>query len=170
MKFIRHLIYFTFIFFISSALANPNQKIGFADIDLIIESTNIGKKFLNKINDINQSNIIKLNKFEKEIKDNENEILGKKNLISEEEFNKELNQLKTKISKFNNEKNNMVKLLTDTKNKELQFVFKTINPVIQNYMKENSYEILLNSKNVFMGSKAADLTQILIEEINSKIQ
>ena len=64
----------------------------------------------------------------------------------------------------------MVKLLTDTKNKELQFVFKTINPVIQNYMKENSYEILLNSKNVFMGSKAADLTQILIEEINSNIQ
>ena len=41
-----------------------------------------------------------------------------------------------------------------------------INPIIQNYMRENSIEILLDSKNVFIGDINSDLTQIIINEIN----
>ena len=37
-------------------------------------------------------------------------------------------------------------------------------------MSENSIEILLNTKNVFIGSKKSDLTDILINEINIKIK
>ena len=51
----------------------------------------------------------------------------------------------------------------------MQKFFKTINPIIQNYMEINSIEIVLNSKNVLIGNKNSDLTKILIEEINSKI-
>ena len=63
----------------------------------------------------------------------------------------------------------MVKNLSDTKNKELQKLFKIINPIIQNYMNENSIEILFNSKNIFIGNKNSDLTNILIDEINNKV-
>ena len=44
------------------------------------------------------------------------------------------------------------------------------NPVIQNYMNENSVQILLNSKNIFMGKKEIDLTQQLIDEINKQVK
>ena len=37
-------------------------------------------------------------------------------------------------------------------------------------MKENSIEILMNSKNIFIGNIKADLTQLLINEINSKVE
>ena len=63
----------------------------------------------------------------------------------------------------------MVKNLSDIKKKEFQELFKTINPIIKNYMKENSIEILFNSKNVFIGNKNSDLTDILIDEINNKV-
>ena len=36
-------------------------------------------------------------------------------------------------------------------------------------MNKNSIQILFNSKNVIMGNKNADLTDVLIQEINSKI-
>ena len=64
----------------------------------------------------------------------------------------------------------MVKDFSDLKNKEIKALFTKINPIIQNYMNENSIEILINSKNVFIGSIKSDLTQVLIKEINSKIK
>ena len=55
------------------------------------------------------------------------------------------------------------------KDKELDSVFKKINPIIQNYMDKNSIEILLDRKKVFIGSINSDLTKILINEINKNI-
>ena len=50
--------------------------------------------------------------------------------------------------------------------KELDSLFKKINPIIQNYMNKNSIEVLLDRKNIFIGSINSDLTKILIDEIN----
>ena len=93
----------------------------------------------------------------------------KKNIISTEEYNKEVKKLNSQLAKFTKEKNEMVKSFNLKKNTELQILFKKINPIIENYMKENSVEILFNSKNIFMGSKNSDITQTLINEINNTI-
>ena len=58
--------------------------------------------------------------------------------------------------------------ITNVKNNELQKLFKIINPIIQEYMSQNSIEILFNSKNIFFGNKNSDLTQELIDAINNK--
>ena len=63
----------------------------------------------------------------------------------------------------------MVNNFKNEKNKELENLLAIINPIIQEYMKENSIEILLNSKNIFMGKKEIDLTEMLIKEIDEKI-
>ena len=60
------------------------------------------------------------------------------------------------------------KKLNDTKKNELKIFFDKINPIVQNYMNENSIEILFNSNNIFIGNKDLDLTKKLIDEINSK--
>lgn len=159
------IILLLFFFNFQYVLADNNFK--FADIDKIIQETTIGKKTINKINEIEKSNIKKLKGFEKELKNLEDSINVKKNIISKEEYNKEIRALKYKLSDFNDKKNEMVKQFTTTKNNELQLLFKTINPIIQDYMEKNSIEILFNSKNIFMGNKDLDLTEILINEINT---
>ena len=128
------------------------QSLKFADIDAIIKNTNIGKKVLNKLNKIDESNIKKLSELQNDLKSKENDINIKKNLLSEDEL-----------------KNEMIKNLSDIKNKELQEVFKVINPIIQNYMKKNSIDILFNSKNIFIGNKNSDLTDELVQEINMQV-
>ena len=64
----------------------------------------------------------------------------------------------------------MVNNFKNEKNKELENLLIIINPIIQEYMKDNSIDILLNSKNIFMGRKEIDLTEKLIKEIDKKIQ
>ena len=170
MKFFKLLISFFIILNFVNSEVKAKQNVAFADIDLIIKNTKIGKLKLDKIGQLNKSNIETLKNFEKEIKKEEDKINQKKNLISNEEYQKEVNKLKTKIKNFNIKKNEMVNNFKNEKNKELDNLFKIINPIIQEYMKENSIEILLNSKNIFMGRKEIDLTEILIEEINKKIE
>ncbi len=144
------------------------QLIKFINVDKIVNETNIGKKLLNKINKLDQNNIEKLKSFEKEIQDRQNNINQKKNIISQQEFEKEVDNLKKKISDFNNQKNKMVTELNDVKKQELSQFFENIKPIIQNYMNDNSIDMIINSKNIFIGNKNSDLTNELIKEINTK--
>ena len=158
-----------FFLILSNNLSYGSQNVRFADIDLIVQNSEIGKKTLSKIEKINKSNIEKLTNFQKQLKDKENEINIKKNIVSEEEFKKEVENLKNQLAEFNKKKDLMVKEFSDLKKNELEALFDKINPIIQNYMKENSIEILMNSKNIFIGNINSDLTQVLINEINSKV-
>ena len=164
LKFIGILI---FIFNFTN-ISYAEQLIKFINVDKIINETNIGKKLLNKINKLDQNNIEKLKSFEKEIQDRQNDINQKKNIISQQEFEKEVDNLKKKISDFNNQKNKMVTELNDVKKQELSQFFENIKPIIQNYMNDNSIDMIINSKNIFIGNKNSDLTNELIKEINTK--
>ena len=108
----------------------------------------------------------KLKSFQKQIKEKQEEIKLKKNVISEIEFEKEVSNLNKKILDFNNQKETMVEELTNIKNKELNLFFENIKPIVQNYMTENSIDMIVNSKNIFMGNNKSDITTDLIEKIN----
>ncbi len=170
MHIFKKLTLVIFFLLVSNNLSFASQNVRFADIDLIVQNSEIGKKTLSKIEKVNKSNIEKLSNFQKQLKESENEIKIKKNIISEEEFKKEVENLKNQITNFNKKKDLMVKDFSDLKKNELNALFAKINPIIQNYMNENSIEILINSKNIFIGSIKSDLTQVLIDEINSKIE
>ncbi len=166
----KNIIFIICFLSLSNISAYASQNVKFADIDIIVQNSKIGKKTLNKIEKANNSNIEKLNNFQKQLKDRENEIKIKKNIISEEEFQKEVENLKIKLADFKKKKDLIVKDFSDLKNNELKALFGKINPIIENYMKENSIDILINSKNIFIGSVKSDLTQALIDEIDRKFQ
>ena len=63
------------------------------------------------------------------------------------------------VSNFNNEKNKKIKNLFDQ-----------MNPIIQEYMNQNSIDILLDRKNVYIGNVGSDITKNIIDEINKKIK
>ena len=147
-------------------VSNAEQNVKFLNIDLLINETRIGNQVLNKIKKLDNENIEKLKSFEKEIKETQEEIKLKKNVISEIEFEKEVGNLNKKILDFNNQKKNMVEELTNIKSKELNLFFENIKPVVQNYMNENSIDMIINSKNIFIGNKNSDITADLIEKIN----
>ena len=166
MKYARIFISIFIISFFYNIPVYSSDKVAFVDMDYLIKNSIIGKETLNKIEKFNIKNIEKLKEKEKILKNLDNEIKKKQNIISENEFNKEVNLLKNKITEFKNEKNKMVSEFKNFKNKELDLLFKKINPIIQNYMDKNSIEILLDRKNIFIGSINSDLTEILINEIN----
>ena len=81
-------------------ISKAEQILKYANMDQVIKETKIGNKMIIKISEIDQENMKKLSSYEKELKSIENEIKLKKNIISEQEFEKEINDLKKKNNRF----------------------------------------------------------------------
>ena len=52
------------------------------------------------------------------------------------------------------------------KQKKLDSFLKKINPLLQEYMKNNSIDIVLEKKQIFIGNSSIDITDNIIELIN----
>ena len=169
MLFLKSSVIILIYLFLNIGSAYSNEKIAFIDLDLILKNSNYGKSLLNQFDSDNKKNIEELKKKENELKKIEEEIKKKKNIISRDELEKELVLLKDKITEFNKIKDKLVLKFENKRNKEINEFFLKINPIIQNYMNENSIDILLERKNVFIGKNDSDITNIIIKQINNSM-
>ena len=165
MKFSLKLLILIF-FFININIAKSDDKVAFIDLDLVLKNSNIGLTLLKELDQINNNNIQELQIKEKELKKNENDIKAKQNIISEQEFSKEVDLLRERLKKFRSFKDKMISDFELKKNDSLKNFFIKISPIIQEYMDKNSIDILLDRKNVFIGKNKSDITNIIIDEIN----
>ena len=169
-KIIRYLIIINFILPLNIEIAYANSNIVYVDIDFLIKNTIIGKASLNKLESLNKSNIKKLADREIELKNQETELKNKQNIISSDQFNKEVNLLKDKIKLFNSEKNQMVNDFNKVKVEEINNVINKFNSVIQIYMNQNSIDVVLDKKNIFIGKVSSDITTEILQKINNNFK
>ena len=97
-------------------------------------------------------------------------MLAKKNILSQEEFNSKLAQLKKNLKKYKEKKQKTINEFENNKKKLVNDFFKQITPLIEDYVKNNSIDIVINKNNVFIASKKLDITNDIIEIIDEKIK
>ena len=170
MRYFNRLILIIIIFFSFINISISKEILAFVNVDYLIQNSNIGKKSLANINDKDKKNLDNLKKKNKILQDLESSIKKKKNVISEEAYNKEVIDFKKKFQEFSKEKNEIVKEFNVFKKKEIENIFKKINPIINNYMEENSINLLFDSKNIFMGAKKLNLTEDVLKKINNELK
>jgi len=168
MQFLRYLILIIFVLFTNNVKAET--KIAFIDIDYLMKNSNIGKISLKKLDNLNNKNINVLKENEKKLKQEENLLLQKQNIISQEEFEKELKILRNKIKEFNINKEKMVKDYNKFKSQELNITLQKFNKKIQEFMSQNSIEMVLDKNNIYMGSVSSDITKNVLVEINNEFK
>ena len=150
-------------------LCLSEDKIAFIDLDLVLKKSKIGQSYLLKINKKNEENIKNLKSKEDVLKKIEDGIKKKQNILSKEELDKEIFSLQEKIKKFRSDKDEIVLEFNNMKKENLNNFFNQINPIIQSYMDENSIDILIERKNIFMGKKNSDITETIVKKIDSKL-
>ncbi len=146
------------------------NKIAYVDLDYILSNTNIGKKIFNNLKKKENLKFEELNEQEKNLKNEENKILASKNIISNDEFKKNVEKFKIKIEDFKLSKKNEIDKLQKNRNSEVTNLIKSVNSIIEKYMFENSISIILDKKNVYIANKKHDITNNLIELINKSIK
>jgi outer membrane protein len=170
MKYFNRLILIIIIFFSFINTSISKENLAFVNVDYLIQNSNIGKKLLANINDKDKKNLDNLKKKNQILQDLESSIKKKKNVISDEAYNKEVIDFKKKFQEFSKEKNKIVQEFNIFKKKEIKNIFKKINPIINDYMEENSVNLLFDSKNIFMGAKKLNLTEDILKKINNELK
>lgn len=170
MKFSFRFIILIFLFFLSPNSLTASENVAYLDLDFIVQNSNIGKKILNDISNLNKKNINNLEKKNKILLELEKNIKNKKNIISDEDFNKDVKNFQQKVNIFKEEKNKIVENFNDFRSVELEKLFKSFNPLITKYMEENSIGLLIDSKNVFMGNPNLNITRDILEIINKELK
>ena len=147
-----------------------NDKIVFLDINYVLSNSEKGKLILKQFDEKNKKNILELEKKENILKNKEKDLEIKKNILSENELNKQIEDLKVQIVQFKKEKDRMVKEFNIYKKKELSSLMQEMNPIISEYVKEKSIDLVLDKKNILIGKTSYDITQNIIELVNTKLK
>ena len=147
-----------------------NDKIVFLDINYVLSNSEKGKLILKQFDEKNKKNILELEKKENILKNKEKDLEIKKNILSENELNKKIEDLKAQIVQFKKEKDRMVKEFNIYKKKELSSLMQEMNPIISEYVKEKSIDLVLDKKNILIGKTSYDITQNIIKLVNTKLK
>ena len=155
-------------FFVNSS--NGQEQIVFLDLDNVVSNTNAGKSILDKLEKSKKETLLKFEKKEKDLKKIEDQIKKQKNIISENELKKKLAEFRKEVNIFRQNRQKVINEFNQKKKSEFNVFFKKITPIIENYVSENNIDIVLDKKNIFVGSKKKNITQEIIKIINTKIK
>ena len=158
------------IFLLNTISANSEQNLAFIDMDRIILTSIPGSSLSKQLDTINNKNLTFLKKEGKKFKEKEKKVISQKNILSQTDFEIKVNELKSQIKIYNQNRNKMIsdfnKLKVDNTNKLL----KLINPIIVEFASNNKISIILQKKNLVMGAPDQDITNEIIKIINSKVE
>jgi Skp family chaperone for outer membrane proteins len=147
-----------------------NDKISYVNMDYLISNTIAGKLLLENLKKEEKIKVDKFKISDEDYKNKEKKILAKKNLVTNEEINKELRSLQVEFQNYRKNKIKEIDELKAKRNKNIFKFIKLINPIIEKYMSDNSIAILLDKKNIFIASKNYDITKNLITLIDKDIK
>ena len=170
MSLLKRISFILIFLSLSINVLKADDKISYIDIDYILTNTLAGKELLNTLK---KEEEIKINKFKSNddsFKNEEKQILAKKNLVSEKEINKEMKALQIKFEKYKKVKQKEIDDFKIKRNRNIVNFLNLINPIIEKYMSDNSIYMLIDKKNVFIANKEYDITNNLIELIDNQIK
>ena len=164
------IFFYLFFFLLLSNNSYSKNNVYYIDIDYVLTNTIIGKSLLANLKEEEKLIINKIKDNDEKFKTDEQKILAKKNLISNEELSREMQSLRDKFNEY--KKNKDIEIEDFKKKKEINILnlLNLINPIIEKYMSDNSINILLDKKNIFIANNDYDITNFLIELVDNQIK
>ena len=157
------------LFLLVSFPAYSKEKIVYLDLEKIMQDSKAGKSIITQLKKKSETSISKFKKREKEIIEKEKKLIAQKNLLSKEEFEKNLINLRKEISNFHKDRNKDFNDITKKRVKASTNLIKKLTPILEDYSKKNSIRIIVQKKHIVMGKKEDDITKDILELVNQNI-
>tara|TARA_B100000989_G_C19435922_1_gene425128 strand:- start:437 stop:958 length:522 start_codon:yes stop_codon:yes gene_type:complete len=158
-----------FLFFFTISYAQ-DLKIVYVNVEKIMQESIAGKSIKNKLENIYNKDLEKFKKNDEILKQKEEKIIAQKNILSQEDFQKELSNLRSEIVKFQREqvkaRDNINKLRINATTK----LIAKLSPILEEYAKKNSISLILQKKNIVMGKKEIEITDQILSIANQNIK
>ena len=168
MKYFLLPFFFIFLFFINSV--NSEQNIAFINMDKVISTSNAGSSILKQLTDLNNKNLQFLKNEEKKFKEKETKLISQKNIISEADFQNKVNELKSEIKNYNQNRDKMINEFNKLKVDNTNNLLKLINPILLKFSDDKEISIVLQKKDLVVAKTQLDITDEVIKIVNSEVK
>jgi len=166
----RKIIFYFFILLLINNVALSNEKkLAYIDLDLIVSKSNPGHFLIKNLDTLEKKNFDNFKLKEEALKKEEESIKQQKNILSDDELRKRITSLRKKIDLYNEDKKKFIRNFNLKKNEEILGFLNSVSPIIENYMNQESIDVLFEKKNIFIAKTNFDITEKIIELINKNI-
>jgi outer membrane protein len=168
MKILRSSILVIFLLFTNQAFSE--QKIAFIDMDKVISTSKLGSSILKQLTELNNKNLDFLKKEEKKFKEKETKLISQKNIISETDFKNKVDELKSEIKVYNQNRNKILADFNKLKVDNTNNLLKLINPILVKFSNDKEISIILKKKDLVVAKTQLDITDDVIKIVNSEVK
>ena len=170
---IRSLLLLIFFIFFSKISLSHEKSVVYIDLNKIMNNSIAGKSITSQLENNHKKNISKFKNIEEELKKEEAEIISQKNVITKEEFEKKIIDLRDKANKFRKERNNNINNLNNQRLEATSKMITLVRPILSEFSDKHSISLIIDKKNIIIGKTLLDITDdilIIIDEKIGKIQ
>ena len=164
----KFIFFFIFFIFINNSFAE--NKIVFLDVTFLLNQSIAGQNLNKKLTEINNKNVAEFKKIESNIKKEDDDLLKKKNILSEDEYKKEVTLLKEKYKSFKSLMSKKNSNLNKLKDESAKIILDNINEVLSEYSEKNSILMVVEKKSIVIGKSDLNITNDILELLNNKIK
>ena len=128
-----------------------------------------GKSITSQLENNHKKNISKFKNIEEELKKEEAEIISQKNVITKEEFEKKIIDLRDKANKFRKERNTNINNLNNQRLEATSKMITLVRPILSEFSDKHSISLIIDKKNIIIGKTLLDITDDILKIIDEKI-
>ena len=166
----KKIISIIVLFFIISLPLYSAEKVVYLDVEKIMQESSPGKSIISQLKKKRDISISNFKKKEKEIIEKEKKLISQKNVLSQEEFEKKLKDLRGDITNFHKDRNKRINEINKSRINATTKLLNELTPILEDYSNKNSIRIIVQKKNIVMGKKEDDITKDILGLVNQKIK
>jgi len=168
MKYLVKFIVVTYLL-LNCTYTFAEQKIVILDLTYVLNNSKAGKGAQDYLKKSFENNAKKFKNMEKELKKEEDDLLAKRTVLSREEYTKKSNELRKRVIDYQTQRRTALDKIATQRAKSRETLVKTLDPIVQSYMKENNVSIVIDKKNTLGAQPTTDITKIIIEKLNKEL-
>ncbi len=165
----KKIIFFTIILVLPNNFLLADTPY-FLDFKYILNESDAGKKAQASLKKKLENGLKNLSAKEKSIQEEEKKIIQQKKIISAEEYKKKVEELRKRVNSLRKERGSLLETVAKQRSQARNELLKNLNPIIQEYMKENKIRMVVDKKSLLLADENLDITKQIIDKLNKKIK
>jgi len=167
-KIYKYLFFVVIIF--QSNLTMANQSILYMDMNFLLNNSLAGKSIVTQLKNLNETNLKKFKKIEEGLKSEENKLISQQKILEKDEYLKQLNIFRKKVSDYKIKRSNNNNDILKKKGSAQKKLLNALDPILKDYSKKNSVLYIMPKKNIIIGNADLDITKIILKLLDNDIK
>ena len=168
MKYLVKFFVVTFFLIVCTHVL-AEQKVAYMDMKFILNNSQAGKGAQDFLQEIFKEKQKKFSNMEKNFKKEEDDLLAKKKILTKTEYTEKMNNLRKKVIDYQSERRAALDKISKQKTDARMQLLKKLDPILKSYIKEDNISLIIDKKNVLIGDSELDITNIIIDKLNTEL-